>query len=171
MSLSNEVLKRNWLDRLGLKITEAKPPMPCALSCSTSGPTLIAPAEGATNQAVADQLGIWPQTVAKWRGRFVRERLEGLTDEPRPGRPRTITDQQVEQVLTKTLEEPPPHGVLLLISHSPGRLLPTIRSRCRVVPLGRASGRRRAHRRRRARLTRGGRCDDLCVPDDGGRPR
>ena len=65
-------------------------------------------ADGQTNQAVADQLGIWPQTVTKWRGRFVRERLEGLTDEPRPGRPRTITDTQVEQVITKTLEEPPP---------------------------------------------------------------
>jgi transposase len=70
---------------------------------------VLACAEGDTNQAVAEQLGIWPQTVAKWRGRFVRQRLEGLSDEPRPGRPRTITDEQVEQVLTKTLEEPPPH--------------------------------------------------------------
>src|SRR5215216_3587476 len=69
---------------------------------------VLACADSQTNQAVADQLGIWPQTVAKWRGRFVRQRLEGLTDEPRPGRPRTITDTQVEQVITKTLEEPPP---------------------------------------------------------------
>jgi transposase len=58
---------------------------------------------------VAERLGVWPQTVAKWRGRFVRQRLEGLSDEPRPGRPRTITDTQVEQVITKTLEEPPPN--------------------------------------------------------------
>jgi transposase len=70
---------------------------------------VLACAEGQTNQAVAEQLGIWPQTVAKWRGRFVRGRLEGLSDEPRPGRPRVITDEQVEQVITKTLEEPPPH--------------------------------------------------------------
>src|ERR687887_197129 len=70
---------------------------------------VLACAEGKTNQAVAERLGIWPQTVAKWRGRFVRQRLEGLSDEPRPGRPRTISDEQVEQVLTKTLEEPPPH--------------------------------------------------------------
>jgi transposase len=69
---------------------------------------VLACAEGATNTAVAEQLGIWPQTVTKWRGRFVRRRLEGLSDEPRPGRPRTITDAQVEQVITKTLEDPPP---------------------------------------------------------------
>ncbi len=69
---------------------------------------VLACAEGATNVAVAEQLGIWPQTVAKWRSRFVRERLEGLADEPRPGRPRTIADEQVEQVIVATLERPPP---------------------------------------------------------------
>ena len=69
---------------------------------------MLACAEGATNKAVAEQLRVWPQTVTKWRGRFVRQRLEGLSDEPRPGRPRAITDEQVEQVITKTLEEPPP---------------------------------------------------------------
>src|SRR5215204_2139909 len=69
---------------------------------------VLACAQGQTNQQVAEQLGIWPQTVGKWRGRFVRQRREGLSDEPRPGRPRTITDEQVEQVITKTLEEPPP---------------------------------------------------------------
>jgi transposase len=70
---------------------------------------VLACAEGATNQQVAEQLGIWPQTVGKWRGRFVARRLEGLSDEDRPGRPRTIADEQVEQVITKTLEEPPPN--------------------------------------------------------------
>jgi transposase len=69
---------------------------------------VLACAQGQPNKAVAEQLGIWPQTVTKWRGRFVRQRREGLSDEPRPGRPRTITDTQVEQVITKTLEEPPP---------------------------------------------------------------
>ena len=69
---------------------------------------VLACAEGATNKAVAEQLRIWPQTEPTWRGRFVRQRLEGLSDEPRPGRPRMITDAQVEQVITKTLEEPPP---------------------------------------------------------------
>jgi transposase-like protein len=63
---------------------------------------VLACAQGATNVAVATRLGIWPQTVAKWRGRFVPERLEGLADEPRPGRPRTIADDQVEQVIVAT---------------------------------------------------------------------
>jgi transposase len=70
---------------------------------------VLACAEGATNKAVAEQLGIWPQTVGKWRGRFVARGLEGLSDEDRPGRPRTIADERVEQVITKTLEEPPPN--------------------------------------------------------------
>jgi transposase len=70
---------------------------------------VLACAQGATNKAVAEQLGIWPQTVAKWRSRFVRERLEGLADEPRPGRPRTIADERVEEVIVKTLEQPPPN--------------------------------------------------------------
>jgi transposase len=69
---------------------------------------VLACAEGATNKAVAERLGIWPQTVAKWRGRFVAERLESLADEPRPGRPRTIADEQVEAVIVKALEQPPP---------------------------------------------------------------
>ena len=70
---------------------------------------VLACAEGTTNKEVAERLGIWPQTVTKWRGRFVAKRLEGLSDEPRPGRPRTIADERVEQVITKTLEEPPPN--------------------------------------------------------------
>jgi transposase len=70
---------------------------------------VLACAEGATNKEVAERLGIWPQTVGKWRGRFVARRLEGLSDQDRPGRPRTIADEQVEQVITTTLEEPPPN--------------------------------------------------------------
>ncbi len=70
---------------------------------------VLACAEGATNQQVAERLGIWPQTVGKWRGRFVGQRLEGLADEPRPGRPRTIADDQVEEVVVATLERPPPN--------------------------------------------------------------
>jgi transposase len=69
---------------------------------------LLACADGAANKAVAAQFGVTPQTVGKWRSRFVADRLGGLSDEPRPGRPRTITDAQVEQVVTATLEQAPP---------------------------------------------------------------
>jgi transposase len=56
---------------------------------------------------VARQLGIDIATARKWRKRFVLERLEGLDDEPRPGAPRTISDDAVESVIVKTLEETP----------------------------------------------------------------
>jgi len=66
---------------------------------------VLACATGGTIGAVAAELGVSRDMVSKWRGRFVRDRLEGLTDEPRPGRPRTISDEQVELVITRTLEE------------------------------------------------------------------
>ena len=47
-------------------------------------------AAGKSNKEVAAEVGVWPQTVCKWRQRFVENRLDGLTDEPRPGAPRTI---------------------------------------------------------------------------------
>ena len=71
---------------------------------------VLACAEGVTNKDVAARLGIWPQTVSKWRARFVKDRLAGLADEPRPGAARTITDEQVETVIVKTLEETPANG-------------------------------------------------------------
>jgi transposase len=64
-------------------------------------------ATGATNKDVAVKVGVEPHTVAKWRGRFVRDRLEGLADEPRPGAPRTVSDEQVEDVIVRTLETTP----------------------------------------------------------------
>src|SRR3954451_2201261 len=63
--------------------------------------------EGWTNGAVAKKLDITGATVCKWRERFRVSRLEGLLDEPRPGAPRFITDTQVEEVITRTLESMP----------------------------------------------------------------
>lgn len=68
---------------------------------------VIAAADGRTNTEIAADLRITMPTVGKWRQRFVQHRLDGLTDEPRPGAPRTITDAQVETVVTKTLESKP----------------------------------------------------------------
>ena len=64
-------------------------------------------AKGLTNADVATELGVHQATVGKWRRRFVEQRLDGLFDEPRPGAPRSITDDQVEAVIVKTLEEKP----------------------------------------------------------------
>ena len=59
---------------------------------------VLACADGASNKDGGRAVSGWtPQTVGKWRARFVRDRLDGLVDEPRPGRPRTITDEQVER--------------------------------------------------------------------------
>ena len=68
---------------------------------------VLACAEGGSNTDVAQRLQLNRGTVASWRARFVRDRLDGLTDEPRPGRPRTITDAHVEHVVVTTLETKP----------------------------------------------------------------
>ena len=68
---------------------------------------ILACAEGIDNRVVAKRLRMSEVTVCKWRGRFIRERLDGLYDEPRPGAPRRVSDAQVEQVIVRTLEETP----------------------------------------------------------------
>ena len=64
-------------------------------------------AEGRANKEVAADCGVTPATVGKWRRRFCELRLDGLSDDPRPGRPPTITAKQVEEVLVATLESTP----------------------------------------------------------------
>jgi len=68
---------------------------------------VLACAEGGHNGEVAERLGVNRDTVRKWRNRFIERRLDGLHDEPRPGKPRTIGDDDVERVIVKTLEETP----------------------------------------------------------------
>lgn len=69
---------------------------------------VLACAEGLDHTEVAARLDVHPATVGKWRRRFVAKRLDGLVDEPRPGAPRKITDEDVEAVVVKTLEDKPP---------------------------------------------------------------
>ncbi len=68
---------------------------------------VLACAGGESNTVLAAGLGVHRNTVSLWRRRFLEFRLDGLLDEPRPGQPRKITDAQVEEVITKTLESTP----------------------------------------------------------------
>jgi len=71
---------------------------------------VLACADGGSVSEVAASLGISRTTAGKWRSRFLASRLTGLNDEPRPGRPRTITDEHVEKVIAATLKQQPPDG-------------------------------------------------------------
>lgn len=68
---------------------------------------IVGCAAGKSNAVVAAEMGLCPQTVGKWRTRFLEQRLDGLLDEPRPGAPRKITDADVERAVTMTLETMP----------------------------------------------------------------
>jgi len=68
---------------------------------------VLASAEGHSDLDVGKRLGVSNKTVGKWRKRFVERRTEGLLDEPRVGAPRTISDDDVESVVVKTLESKP----------------------------------------------------------------
>jgi transposase len=68
---------------------------------------VLAATEGRSSTEIAAELGCTDSTVGKWRGRFARRGLDGLHDEPRPGKPRSISDEDVERVIVKRLEEQP----------------------------------------------------------------
>ena len=68
---------------------------------------VLGAADGLKNTEIAERLGVSRKMAATWRARFAEYRLDGLLDEPRPGRPRTVTDAQVEAVIVRTLESTP----------------------------------------------------------------
>jgi transposase len=68
---------------------------------------VLACADGVPNKDIAADLHVHPTTVTKWRTRFVKLRLDGLLDQDRPGRPPSITVDQVEDVVVATLEQTP----------------------------------------------------------------
>src|SRR4051794_22844314 len=68
---------------------------------------VLACAEGLDNKAVAKKIRCSLGMVGKWRARYLKTRLEGLYDEPRPGAPRKVGDEEVERVVVRTLESTP----------------------------------------------------------------
>ncbi|WP_320068841.1 IS630 family transposase [Micromonospora sp. RTGN7] len=68
---------------------------------------VLACADGITNGEVAARFGVSLPTVGKWRSRFLARRMPGLADEPRAGRPATIRQDQVEQLVAATFDSPP----------------------------------------------------------------
>jgi transposase len=81
----------------------AKSSQALALRCRI----VLACAEGLSRQDVAQTLRVDPATVTKWRSRFLRHRLEALVDEPRSGRPKSVSVDQVEDLIVATLEQTP----------------------------------------------------------------
>lgn len=68
---------------------------------------MLACADGHTSTQVVENLGVTRPTVGKWRRRFIGKRLDGLSDESRPGKPPTVSVEQVEDVIVTTLESTP----------------------------------------------------------------
>ncbi len=79
----------------------------CSQALALRSRIVLACADGVDNKTVAAQLGCAQVTVGKWRARFVEHRLDGLTDDDRPGRPTSITLDQIEDVVVATLESTP----------------------------------------------------------------
>jgi len=92
--------EREVLERWARRPTSAQA---LALRCRI----VLAAADGERSKDIAARLGCSPTTVGRWRGRFAEKGIDGLHDEPRPGKPRQIGDSDVERVIVKTLEEKP----------------------------------------------------------------
>src|SRR5215207_6404377 len=95
--------EREVLERWARRPTSAQA---LALRCRI----VLAAADGEQSKRIAARLGCGTQTVGRWRGRFAARGIDGLHDEPRPGQPRKVSDEDVERVIVKTLEQQPPNA-------------------------------------------------------------
>lgn len=102
------LLKLSAADRAELAEVANSTSMPPALVLRAR--MILASSEGLTNADVARQVGASPQAVGKWRKRYLDGGIEGLRDEPRPGRPRTFDDEKVAQVINRALHDKPPNA-------------------------------------------------------------
>lgn len=102
-----------------ISLTEGERVEPASMARSRSLPAALAlrarivlacEGEGRTSTDVAQALGINRATVTKWRGRYARDRLPGLYDELCPGRPRTVGDERLAELINKTLHTKPADG-------------------------------------------------------------
>jgi transposase len=90
---------------------------------------VLAAAEGGDNGQIAERLRVFRGTVGTWRERFARDRLDGLHDEPRPGAPRQIGDEEIAETVRRTLETRPPgttHWSLRTMAEAVGHAPSTI---------------------------------------------
>ena len=82
--------------------------LPAALS--TRARIVLSSADGELNSAIAERLKLTKGTVGKWRMRFIERRIAGLYDDVRVGKPRTIDDERVAQLIKTTLHTKPANG-------------------------------------------------------------
>src|SRR4249920_1716241 len=99
-SLVLSVAERSYLERQVRRHRVAR-------SLSERCRVILRCADGLPSKSVATELGLHEHTVGKWRRRFLKDRCDGLLDEARPGRPRTIDDDQVAAVIERTLRTTP----------------------------------------------------------------
>ena len=87
---------------------------------------VLAAADGESNTDLSQRLGLSITTVRRWRNRFAEARLDGLVDEPRPGRPRVVGDDRIEALIAATLETHPAgrHALVDALDGRPPRIEP-----------------------------------------------